>query len=376
MSIVSVQSCASYDPAAVRQAVMAALNPLGGMAQFVRPGMRVLLKPNLINDAPRDRAVTTHPAIVQAVAELVQEAGGVVRIGDSPAGSTEATPRVYQGTGMVEVAERTGAQLVPFEPITWQRLNGADYFIATPVLEADLIINLPKLKTHVFTLYTGAVKNLFGIISGTRKRDIHYRAVSLTKFSQALVDVLALTRPGLTIMDGVLGLEGNGPGTRGIPRPYECVAASADPVALDTVLSGAMGCAPGRVLHLQQAAARDLGTGDRDAIQVMGAASALDFGPVRLPGAHRLLGLSSKIGTPLRLTVRHQPRLDAAACIGCGRCSEACPAQVITPGRPAAFDLDRCIGCLCCIEVCPQGAIAPSYNLTGRLITRIVHLFE
>ena len=184
---VSVVACPSYAPDLVRQSVMASLAPLGGMGRFVRPGMRVLLKPNLLSAHEPERAVTTHPAIVQVVAELVQEAGGTILVGDSPAGPIENNPAVWRQSGIGEVAAQVRAKPVPFDGVTWKRLNTTDYFIARPVLEADLVINLPKLKTHTFTLYTGAVKNLFGVIPGNRKREVHARAPGIEDFSQALV---------------------------------------------------------------------------------------------------------------------------------------------------------------------------------------------
>ncbi len=371
MVMVSIAACDTYDLETVRHVLEGVLAPLGGMGRFVRPGMRVLLKPNLIVPLPLDRAVTTHPTVVRAVAEMVQAAGGEVWIGDSPAGPVRNSERLWQRTGMADVAAATGARLVHFDGVEWRHLRGQDYFIARPVFEADLIINLPKLKTHTLTLYTGAVKNLFGTIPGTRKREIHYRAPNIADFSRALADVLELVRPGLTIMDGVWGQEGNGPGASGTPRRYGCLAASADPVALDTVVSGAMGCRPGAVLHLREAAARSLGVADPQAIQVVGDRGALDFGRVHLPGVQRLLQvlLPRWASTPLQRAIRARPRLvSPEACMGCGHCVEACPRQIITPGRPPQFLLDQCIGCLCCAEVCPQGVIVPERGPLGRVL--------
>jgi len=366
--IVSVAACPAYDPAALRQVLTATLAPLGGIDRFVRPGMRVLLKPNLLAAAPLERAITTHPALVQAVADLVEEAGGTVLVGDSPGGSGESGPSVWHRSGMAEVAGRATARLVPFDGAVWQRLNGHDYFIARPMLEADLVINLPKLKTHIFALYTGAVKNLFGAIPGTRKREVHCRAPGVEEFSHTLVDLLALIRPGLTIMDGVAGQEGNGPGMGGTARHYGCLAASTDPVALDAVVTQALGYRPGEVRHLAQAGARGLGTSDPGAVRVVGDRQALDFGAVSLPRARWYFRVPGWVSAPLRGAVRLRPRLDPSACVGCAACVEVCPRDAIAPGQPPVFDLDRCVGCFCCAEVCPQGAIAPHRNLIARLI--------
>lgn len=371
MSTVSIAACETYDPEAVRRAVEAVLAPLGGIGRFVRPGMRVLLKPNLIAPLPLERAVTTHPTIVRALAEQVQEAGGEVWIGDSPAGPVQNPESLWRRTGMAEVAGATGARLVPFDRAEWRRLRGQDYFIVRPVFEADLVITVAKLKTHTLTLYTGAVKNLFGTIPGIRKREVHYRAPAVPDFSRALADVLELVRPGLAVMDGVVGQEGNGPGAGGIPRRYGILAASADAVALDTVLSQAMGCRPGEVFHLQEAGARGLGVADPAAIEVVGDRRALNFGPVRLPAVQRFLRvpLPGWLTAPLRRATRVRPRLTTPAdCRKCGQCAEAYPRGAIPASFPPRFRLDLCVGCMCCAEVCPQGIIAPDRGPLARLL--------
>ena len=246
---VSLTACETLGREVVAEALVSVLAPLGGMGRFVSPGMQVLLKPNLLTAAAPDQAVTTHPTLVEAVTKSVQEAGGTVLIGDSPAGPLKNAPRAWHKSGLREIAARTGSTMVPFEEVSWHSVNGTDYFIARPVLEADLVINLPKLKTHALTLYTGAIKNLFGAIPGTRKRELHFQAPGVQDFSSILVDVLELVQPGLTIMDGLLGQEGNGPGSGGTPHWYGCLAASTDPVALDTVMTEAMGYRPGEVLR-------------------------------------------------------------------------------------------------------------------------------
>jgi uncharacterized protein (DUF362 family)/Pyruvate/2-oxoacid:ferredoxin oxidoreductase delta subunit len=368
MTIVSIVACDAYDLPIVRRSVTAALAPLGGIDAFVRPGMKVLLKPNLLSAAGLEKAVTTHPAVVQVVGELVQGAGGTVLIGDSPAGPVELGPEVWRTSGMAEVAEGIGATLAPFDAVTWKRVEGQDYFIARPVLEADLVINLPKLKTHALALYTGAVKNLFGTIPGGRKREIHLRAPGIADFSRALVDVLDLVRPGLTLMDGVIGQEGEGPGTRGTPRRYGCVAASTDPVSVDAVLSTAMGFRSGQVTHLEQAAARALGTADPDAIRVVGDLEALRFGRVKLPSTHWYFRAPSWISAPAYRSARLRPTIVDSRCAGCGQCGVVCPRDAIEPGQPPRFDLDLCVGCMCCAEICPQGAIMARRSWAARLV--------
>ncbi len=365
---VSVVRCDSYERERVRRAVEAVLAPLGGIERFVRPGMKVLLKPNLLSASAPELAITTHPVVMEVVARLVQEAGGEVWIGDSPAGPVSENPRVWEVSGAREVAERVDARLVPFDRATWRSLRGEDYFLAPPLFDADLVIDLPKLKTHNFALYTGAVKNLLGAVPGTRKTELHYRAPGIADFSRVLVDILELVRPGLTIMDGILGMEGEGPGRAGTPHRYCCLMAAADPVALDAVATSAMGYRPGEVLHLVQAEERGLGVASPARIHVVGERSALAFGPLELPRPRWYFNVPSWVAAPLRRAARKRPRVVAAMCVGCGKCVEVCPRQAIVPGRPPAFDLRKCIGCLCCAEVCPQGAIEVRRNWVARLI--------
>jgi uncharacterized protein (DUF362 family)/Pyruvate/2-oxoacid:ferredoxin oxidoreductase delta subunit len=366
--VLSVVACEVYDLDIVRQAVSAALAPLGGIRRFVQPGMRVLLKPNLLKAADWDRGIATHPSVMQVVAELVQEAGGTVWIGDSPSGPVERNPQVMHRCGAIAVAEAVGAQVVPFDGVTWKRVRGGDYFVAPPVLEADVVIDMPKLKTHVQTRYTGAVKNLFGVISGMRKRELHLRAPGIDEFSQVLVDVLELVQPELTILDGVLGIHGNGPGMGGVPHSYKCIAASTDPVALDAVLARAMGYRTGEIIHLSHADRRGLGVSDPEAVRVVGDRGVLDFGKLDLPRARWYFRAPGWVGPWLKRLARVRPQLDVSACVGCGRCTEVCPKNVITPGHPPSFDLQGCIGCLCCAEICPQGAIEPRRNLVAQLV--------
>ncbi len=367
MSTVSVTPCDSYELNAVRQAVTAVLDPLGGIERFVHPGMRVLLKPNLLLAADWQQAITTHPIVMQALAELIRQAGGSVIIGDSPGGPIKQNPSVWRVDGMVNMVKQSGATLVVFDGVEWKKLNGNDYFIARPVIEADLIINLPKLKTHMLTLYTGAVKNLFGVIPGTRKREVHYRAPGIQSFSQALVDVLELVQPGLTILDGVLGMDGHGPGVKGEAHQYGCLAASTDGVAVDAIVTQAMGYRHGDVLHLAQADERGLGASNPDEIQIVGDRRALDFGTLNLPKAHWYFRIPPWLSGRVDKLVQIHPQVEPADCTGCGKCVETCPADVIVKGKPPSFALERCIGCLCCAEICPQGTITTSRNWAARL---------
>jgi uncharacterized protein (DUF362 family)/ferredoxin len=367
-TIVSIVPCNDYELDAVRQAVRACLAPLGGIERFVRPGMRVLLKPNLLAAAEREQAVTTHPALVQAVAELVRAADGEALIGDSPAGAVKDNPHVWRKSGMPAAAEQSGASLVPFDSVTWLRHSGADYLVARPVSEADFVINLPKIKTHSTTLYSGAIKNLLGVVPGTHKTEMHIRSIGIQDFSRELVNLLEIVRPGLTIMDGVWGLEGNGPGASGTPHHYGCLAASEDAVALDAVITRAMGYQTGAVLHVALAGDRGLGVSDPARIQVIGPAGGLEFGRLALPASHWYMRVPSWVSAPIQGQIKLTPRFDPALCNGCAKCVQVCAGKALSTGKPPRLDKKLCIGCMCCAEVCLQGAIEPARSRLAQMI--------
>jgi uncharacterized protein (DUF362 family)/NAD-dependent dihydropyrimidine dehydrogenase PreA subunit len=369
-SLVTTKACNEYQLNKVREAIKACMVPLGGMAHFVSPGMKVLLKPNLLSSNTPDQFVTTHPFVVQAVAELVKATGGIVWIGDSSNSSVKDNQMefLWRKTGMAEIAQATGAQLIPFKGVSWSRIHEYDYFIAKPITEADLVINLPKLKTHTQTLYTGAIKNLFGVIPGARKSAAHIHAPGIKDFSQLLVDVLELVHPGLTILDGVIGMEGNGPGASGTPHPYRCIAASTDPVALDAVFTHAMGYRDGEVLHLVAAGERKLGIADLEQIKIEGDPNLLRFGHLQLPTSRWFFNIPSWLSAPIANQLKLQPSVNVEKCTGCGTCSKVCPANVITNGKPPLFHLSDCIGCMCCGESCPEGAITPKRNVIAKMV--------
>ena len=219
---VYLAACPDYGQAEakLREAVAA----LGGMERFVRPGERILLKANLLRAAPPESAICTHPAVAAAAAKLVAEAGGTAVITDSPGGALhkEAVLRgLYEKTGMAQAAAASGAELCYDASTRTVSLPAGRVLkqaeVIAPVAEADGVFDLPKLKTHVLMSMTGAVKNLFGLLPGLSKVGYHATHPSQEQFADVLLDLAEYVRPRLSIMDGVLAMEGDGPGASGWP---------------------------------------------------------------------------------------------------------------------------------------------------------------
>lgn len=236
---------------------------------------QVLLKPNLVRSMPPERAATTHPTVVAAVARLVIEAGAHPLIADSPGGPyTPATLRsAYRRTGMEAAAEASGAEL-NYDTAATQVSNAEGIVLhrldlINPLLEVDAVINLPKLKTHNLTVLTMGVKNLFGVVPGALKIGYHSKLVDRERFCEGLLDILQFVRPTLTVLDAIIGMEGEGP-TGGDPRQIGAIVTSTDVLAVDTLGATLVGMEPDIVTTTRLAAARGLTTGKVDDLEILG----------------------------------------------------------------------------------------------------------
>lgn len=349
--VISV-SCRDYAVPEVNRALDELLSPLGGIEAFVMPGQRVLLKPNLLRASSPTNAVTTHPALVRVLAERLRDLGAEVLIGDSP--SLGPWSLVTRATGIGEVAKATGAVLVNLDkPEVVRPPQGFSFKVlelAREALDADVVINLPKLKTHSMTVLTLGVKNLFGCVPGMRKSSWHLKAgTNKDFFGELLLEIALMIRPALTIMDAVWGMEGNGP-TSGTPKFIGRLLASPSPLALDRAVTEAIGLDPTEVPTLAVAQRKGFLpdyhlTGD----------------PLRLEGfklPDTLPALPRPFRGILRRLLTPKPKLDLSKCIGCGECEALCPPKAIRlkDGFPT-FDHHLCIRCYCCQEICGQGAI-------------------
>lgn len=370
MDRVAIWRCTGYDMDQVRAAVGEAVRALGGMAAFVEPGDRVLLKPNLLMRRAPDRATTTHPAVVQAVAELVVAAGGIPLIFDSPGGASAHTVPTMEGLyatcGMADAAAASGAQLVMDTQIVdvpypqGRRMKAVKTIAA--VTQVDKIINLPKLKTHMMMTLSGAVKNLFGIVPGHYKTEYHFRFEQEDDFAGMLLDLCAFAAPVLTVVDAIVAMEGSGP-TNGTPRQLDLVLASADPYGLDVAAAECIGLNPRDVPTIRESVARGLCGWSCQPQDIVGCSIAdvrtADFAKARNVALNIYdWWLPKPLARRVNRAMKYKPGFRLQQCKGCGVCAASCPAKAIdmVDKRPKV-DLSRCISCFCCHELCRWDAV-------------------
>lgn len=328
-------------------------------------GKHVLVKPNILSGYAPEKAVTTHPTLVGAVVEKLRKAGAHVMVGDNPGmfgyGRSEQAARVSH------IRQAAGDCFINLggNPVRCDLSSRVidHVMIAQEVLSADLVINLPKLKTHGLTFFTGAVKNTFGYVVGGDKMRVHAETPTPGRFAEALVDIYAIRSPDLTIMDAVVAMEGNGPSS-GTPRAVGKLLAGRNAVSLDAAAVTLIGGKPSRIPHLRIASQKGLGPIDMDRISVnTPIIPVIDFKmPVTfLPG---LMGVA--LNRVLSRWLNCTPEIMENLCKQCGACARHCPVGAMTMEEGAFPHADRvaCIHCYCCQEMCPEHAIV----LKGRVM--------
>jgi len=359
-SSVSIVKCPNYDENKVLSGLRRSIDLIGGIQTFVKKGHHVLLKPNLLYGKSPEKAVTTHPAIVKGVIEIVREAGGVPFIGDSP--SIGSLMKAAEKAGIKAVADEMKCPLVEFNrPVLPPNGKGKIFKqleIDQTVLEADVIINLPKWKTHVQMLLTLGVKNLFGCIPGPRKALWHLKAGEDRKtFAQILVDLYQVIQPSLTLLDGIVGMEGNGPNS-GRPIPLGLILASGDSLSLDQIVCDLLGISRKSLLTNRVAFEQGLG---KDKIDVVGErVEDVKISNFQFPTLSQMdWNLPGFLTEALKNAFTSRPFIEEERCKACDRCEEICPPKALArKGKDLIFDYEQCIRCFCCVEVCPEGAIS------------------
>ncbi len=382
MPQVSITACKDYTPEVCRQALEAVLQPLGGL-DWVKPGMKIVIKANLVSPMKPEKAATTHPVLLAELTGMLTARGASVVIGDSPGGVYNAAflNRVYAITGM-HLAEEAGAQLNHYFAqleADFPEAHVAKHFTYTAYLaEADAIISFSKLKSHGMMSLSAATKNLFGAIPGTMKPEYHFRYPDPMDFAGMLIDLNSYFKPRLYIVDAVLTMEGNGP-TAGTPRHMGALLAGTNCHAIDLLCCKLIGLDPMAVPTLQAAVNYGLVEADADKIDLAGEAE-----PFILPDFQRIEGkrslqfetvLPGKLGKAFSkfasAALRTRPKLKKDECVGCGLCANICPAKAITiVEKKARIDKDQCIRCFCCQEFCPKGAMKVHRSFLARVLNK------
>lgn len=361
---VSLIKCGEYAPELLDDVIERHFAALGADS-VIYPGAKVVIKPNLVLARRPEDASTTHPAFVAAIARAVKKRGGAPVIAESSGGpyTRGRLKAIYAATGMDKAAEASGAALnfdVGFRDVNAKGGKVCRSFpIISPVADADVVISAAKLKTHTMMNYSGAVKNLFGVVPGLMKPEFHFRYPDKTLFGGMIVDLCETVRPALSFIDGITAMEGNGP-TGGKPRFVGMTFAGFNPHALDLAAGAAVGFSPKDVPTLAAAVERGL---------CPGTVSGLDYvsgEPFRVDGFQmpdsREIDFFEKLPPflkkPLDALTAPKPRISRAQCRGCGACAQNCPQKAIAvkDGR-AIIDYSRCIRCFCCHELCPFKAV-------------------
>lgn len=370
---VAVVKCPDYEAGHLADALARCFELTGGRQAFPKPGSRVFVKVNLLSpDSPVEKAIATHPMFSGEVLRALLDHGLRITVGDD----FSSNPK--DGSALAAyraICQEAGVRLVNLKETGFAKIavRGrvlSEVYIARPVLEADALINLPKLKTHSFTAYTGAVKNLFGLIPRGLRCDYHRQFVRNEVFSQALVDIYSAVPPHLSLMDAITGMEGEGP-SAGRPKHIGLILASRDAVALDAAAARIVGYDPLQVLTTRWGHERGLGVGDVRRLEVTGERlkdiSVADF-------KHSVVAvwlLQKRLPSFLYAYLQSQltliPQVMAERCNGCFECVRICPVGAASrAGRTARVAEKACIHCLCCHEVCAHGAIRLKQLPLGR----------
>jgi uncharacterized protein (DUF362 family)/NAD-dependent dihydropyrimidine dehydrogenase PreA subunit len=339
----------------VRQAVDRAFE----LFPLALSGKRVLIKPNVLRASEASEGIVTHPAVLRAVVEKVETMRpAAIVVGDNPGlfsyGANEAS---FQQTGLMAAAKGYYQNIgndslqVKFNPEFMSTVS-----LSRIVLDADIIISLPKFKTHGLTVITGAIKNSYGFLPGAQKAKLHQAAGSPERFHELVVEVFRLRVPDFFLMDAVVGMEGNGPASPDL-REVGLILASDNGVALDAVMATMMGVEPALLRFLQKAREMGLGDYDLNQIEVNGELKKLpDF---KLPplGGEAILQ-NETIQSMICQKTLLRPQADPELCSGCGTCVDQCPVSALSMnGDLPQVDADTCITCFCCQEICPEKAM-------------------
>jgi len=365
----AITKCPDYDSQRVLSSVRRAIELAGGIGSFIRPHSKVLVKPNLLMASSPDAGIVTHPEVVRAVIRILKETGCRVYLGDGPSvwgKEAENLDNVYEQTGIKAVARQEQVELVRFDKRRWR----GKFPLTTWLDDCDGFVSIPKFKTHSLTTLTAGIKNLYGLVSGTYKTELHKKYFEKEDFAGILVDIYEIAKPSLTVVDAITAMEGEGPGTSGKTLDLGLVLAGSDCLAIDSVLATIAGLKPEDILTNKEAARRGLGAWQLDSIEIAGE-KLTDIGirPFILPAAAISRRMIPKpIVDFLKNRLKFYPLIDHKLCVRCGVCAQICPQKVIVMrNNRMTIDYRNCISCFCCQESCPHAAIRIRKSLVARI---------
>ena len=329
------------------------LTPLGHLKHYIGKDQRILLKVNLLNASIPSKAVVTNPLLVKKIAEAVLKAGGVPYIGDSPSGqfTKRRLEKVYEKAGLIEISRELGIELNYDTSTKKVPIPNGKRLKKTPIcnfiLQADKIIALPKIKTHSYMIMTLATKIMYGAIPGLTKAKYHSLNIKRPSFADMLLDILSVAKPDLIIMDGIIGMQGQGPAS-GTPVNLGVILVAENAVAIDIAVCKMLNIEPVGIPVLKRAKVR--GLWPKEIIYPQLAPEDVKYTDFILPSTADYLLTGEK-------TPQHSPKV-TKKCTSCGLCSEICPKNAITmTTKVVQIDYSKCIKCYCCHEVCPEEAI-------------------
>lgn len=376
MTDISIVKCKNYSENEVKNALDNLLN-LSNRLDFVKPGMKIAIKANLVTFMKPEAAGTTHPSLLCELVKILTEKGAAVTIGDSPGGlyTSAFVNKVYSVTGM-NLVEKVGGKLNQnFEQkiAHFPEANIAKEFPYTSYLdEADAIINFCKLKTHGMMGMSAATKNLFGTIPGTQKPEFHFKYPNHSDFAKMLIDLNLYFKPKLCIVDAIMGMEGNGP-TAGTPRFIGALLASQDPFKLDLACAKIIGLTKENVPTLEEAFKLGLIPESVEEITCNDNLNNYFVPDYKNILAHKKIRFedNGKFANKLVDTfLASRPTLEKNECVGCGECARICPAKAIQiKNKQAIINRKKCIKCYCCQEFCPKGAMKVKRTKIARFLS-------
>lgn len=395
MSEVIIKKCPGYNNYSEVRARIFEILDIGLFATKIKPGMNIVVKVNLLAKKLPEQCVTTHPAVAKAICEYIIEHKAIPIIVDSPAGPyNEITLKaIYSATGMDKVAEETGAVLNFDTSSKTVKLNNPKTLdkieIITPIVNADMVISAAKLKTHVMMTYTGAVKNLYGVIPGLTKASYHMKLQQPSNFANHLIDICEHVKPGFSIIDGIHAMEGDGPNS-GTKVEFGYILGSSSAYELDLVAATLIGMEKTDVATILNQEKRGLLKekninividDDEESMESINMdfesykdyVKTMGIKKFKMPRARSVNFLSGRVPKSLENFLvdksKSKPVFIRNKCIGCGHCVRNCPAKIIhIENKKAVVDIKKCISCFCCHEVCPVHAVEIKVPLIAKFL--------